>query len=77
MSVENVTNPQEALDRLQAAQEALVKAAKEDSVHPELGSELIEAAAQSLLADSREAHIVNAKNVSPSISNKIKQLLSL
>ena len=54
-----------------------MKAAKEDSVHPELGAELIEAAAQSLLADSREAHIMNAKNVSPSISNKIKQLLSL
>ena len=77
MSAEIVPDPQEARERLQAAQEALIKAAQEDNVHPELGSELMDAATQALVADSREAHIMNAKNVNPSVAKKVRRLLSL
>ena len=76
MSAEIVPDPQEARERLQAAQKALINAAKQDNVRPELGAELMEAALQSRAADIHETRIRNAKREGPTIADKIRDLLN-
>lgn len=77
MKVEVLPGPQEARERLRAAQEALVKAAREDKDLTVFGSELMEAAAESMVAHIYQERIVKAKSANPKLVSRLRHLLNL